>query len=345
MAKYLVSAIAQTTIHANGRFQDFELRGRSNKIYQELANNSKDMFPNYDTLRRSSKIPMKIDYFLNTSGALDAGGRTHNHTGGTGDTAIMNLSWSPLGRNFSITLKQADDKTRTWQNLFNNEVYQVILSFIKGSEKLVTDYLFSNRTGVMTGDVNGSFNTGTKVYEIEAKYTDRAINTAGVVLDYNALSTFGHFIVCNGRAFEHFKFLAKQGAQNSTNYSFQYDGLTYLLDTTLTQAAIALDGSYTDVVFYVIPYNTVGVLDWNPQQNKGNVKTTVNQYGVFVNPIDNMRIGVHQYEARADGTPTNGGDVQDVVTQYQFTSDISIAHAPSSETDRTPIMLFAVKII
>ena len=86
---------------------------------------------------------------------------------------------------------------------------------------------------------------------------------------------------------------------------------------------------------------TVGVLDWIPKQNRLGVVTSVNQYGTLLNPVDGLTYATYSYEARANGV-SRGGEKQDVLTNFEYSIDLSFNKAPLSVADETTIYAFAL---
>ena len=148
-------------------------------------------------------------------------------------------------------------------------------------------------------------------------------------------------IVCDSIAFGYFMFLAAQGAENATNYSFQFLGVTFVHDVALGALAVALDATYTKGFWQAIPRNTIGALTWIPKQNREGVDTTVNMYSQILNPFDGQAYALHTYETRADDSAANGY-TQDVVTEFELSLDVALEIAPLSVATETPILAFAL---
>ncbi|MFM7854470.1 MAG: hypothetical protein ACKO96_21745, partial [Flammeovirgaceae bacterium] len=138
-----------------------------------------------------------------------------------------------------------------------------------------------------------------------------------------------------------FQFAAAQGASNATNYSFQFSGMTFIHDPSLTNKAPLIDAAYTKGFFEVVANGMIGMLDWIPQKNREGRTTTVNKYSAITNPFDGLQYAMHSYETRADDS-ANNGDVQDVVTQFELSIDLAHEVAPLSVATETPIFAFAL---
>ena len=134
---------------------------------------------------------------------------------------------------------------------------------------------------------------------------------------------------------------AAQGAQNATNYSFQFAGVTFIHDPSLTAKAAAIDATYVKGFWLAVPANTIGALTWIPKQNRQGVKTTVNLYGTISNPYDGQVYAIHSYEQRADGSTSNGY-TQDVTTEFEISLDVALESAPLSTSTASTIFAFAM---
>jgi hypothetical protein len=133
--------------------------------------------------------------------------------------------------------------------------------------------------------------------------------------------------------------LAGQGAQNATNLSFQFSGVTFIKSFELDAKAVAL--GYTKGYFIVAPVGTLACLDWIPVQYRGGIQTSVNIYGNLLDPNTGLVLATHQYEARADNNGVNG-EKQDVTTQTQGFTYLSFNHQPLTVSGETPIFAFAL---
>lgn len=342
MAYYTLANLVKAQIRLTGEFAANDTRYRTPAVFQFILGSSKNFFPRIEELRTSEKRTTEANYFKRTAQTLVTTGRTHNHTGGAGDSGILTLSWTTYSTTFSTTLKQADSSTFSFQEQFNNEVRQKVIDFADGFDAVSSTFLFNNRSGVNTAAVKGAFNSTDDVYRItDSTFGQDAVMITKVVMDVNKYQKMPMAIVCDSYAYTTFLRQAAQGASNATNQSFQFLNVSFIHDASLTTKATTLNAIYNKGFWLAVPEDHVAVVDWIPRQNRNPIETSVNMYSNLRNPVDGLLYAAHSYETRADGTSANG-EKQDVVTQMELSIDLAFSVAPSSVTDETPILAFAL---
>ena len=320
-------------------FQSSELRFRYPATYLALKQNSQIMFPNYEELRKREDRTVETTYATRSKRTLGTA-RTHNHTGTKGDTALLVPTWGINADGFNMSLKQADTSLLNAQEQMNLEVQNVISNFMEGYETQSTAYLFANRTGVNIGTAEGTFDAVDKVFKIATANENRAIQISKINVNVNKYPD-GATVFCDSISYAKFEYQAAQGAQNNTNLSFQFNGLTYVHCVELGALAAGLVSAFSKGFWIVVPTGTVAVLPWIPIQNRIGVETKENVYTSLLNPVDGETYAVHSYQVRADDT-ANNGYTQDVVTQYQISQDLAFAKAPLSTANETPILAYGI---
>ena len=325
-----------------GAFQSSELRYRVPSTYLALKAMSSLMFPNYEALRTREDRTIETNFLTRSKRALGTGGRTHNHTGTNGDTAVLTPTWVSYDDKFRMSLKQADTSLYNAQEQMNAELNDVIANFMEGYETIATAYLFNNRSGVNVATYNGAFDATDDVFEIASANETLAIQTTEIALDANKYPK-GATVFCDSIAYGKFLFQKNQGGANSTNLSYQFEmnGFTFVHSPGLGALGASLASAYSKGFWIVVPNGTVATLPWIPVQNRLGVVTKENEYTNILNPIDGENYAVHSYQTRVDGTATNGY-TQDVMTEYQFSQDVSFAKAPLTTASETPILAFGI---
>ena len=321
-------------------FQAAELRYRYPATYLALRTMSAIMFPNYDVLRTREDRTVETNYAARSQRSLGTGGRTHNHTGVKGDTAIMTPSWATYSDKFNMSLKQADNSIYNMDEQMFQELENVVANFMEGYETAATNYLFNNRSGVNIATAEGTFDATDDVFEIVEAKESRAIQITKIAMDANKYPA-GLTVFCDSISYAKFEFQAAQGASNQTNLSFQFNGVTFIHSVELGALGAGLVSAYAKGFWLVVPNGMVGTLPWIPKQNREGVETKENVYSNIIIPIDGEVYAVHSYETRADDT-ANNGYTQDVVTQYEISQDLAFVKAPLTTASATPILAFAI---
>lgn len=329
-------AKAQALLLAN--FADSESRYREPATFKEFLKNSSIMFPDHQAIRTREDRTVEA-YYTNRSLRSLGTGRAHNHTGSVGTSGVLTPSWTTNTDKFSISLKQADNNVFEYEKMFMDEMQNVIANFAEGYESAAIAHLFANRSTINGVSVEGSFNATNDAFEItESTNGNRfiqIIRSVMEVLKYKGSVT----LFCDTVAYNKAFYLAAQGASNATNYSFQFQNVTFVHSVDLTTSAATL--SYTKGFVIAAPAGTFGALPWIPKQNRIGVETKLSTYGSILNPVDGLSYAIHSYETLADGTAT-GGYTQDVITQIEVSEDIALANAPLSTAGESTLQAFAL---
>lgn len=341
MANFATAALVKAQAKLINGFQSGELRYREPLVHKLFLENANIMIPNYEQLRTREDRTVETNYFLRTSRALGSA-RSHNHTGAQGDSGTYTPSWSTYTDNFVSTLKEADNKIYSWEEQQASKIENAVLNFIEGLESDASDALFAARSGVNASSADGTFDATDDVFEItESTNSLRAFDISITNAKINKWGGYMFDVVCDSIAFSKFRYQAFQGAGNSDNTSFQFQGMRFVHDPDLTADASGLVSNYTKGFWMLVPKGTIGALPWIPVQNRRGVDTKESMYGSIVNPIDGLTYAVHSYEERVDGTSL-GGYTQDNKIETQISIDLSYDVAPLSAAGETPVLAFAL---
>ena len=342
MANRTLANLSTAQAKLLGAYQAKELRFRNPVTYLAFILSSNIMFPNYSELRLREDRAINTNYKVRSSRALGTGGRIHNHSGVKGDTAVLTPSWSSYDDKFKISLKQADNSLYSLDEQLASELQEITSNFAEGLETIATAYIFAQRSGVNIATAEGAFDAVDDAFEItESTNGDRAIQISKSVMHVNKYSDSNLVAFCDTVAYNKFLFQAAQGASNSTNLSFQFNGVTYIHSVELGALGAGLVSAYAKGFWIMAEMGTFGVLPWIPKQNRQGVSTKVNMFDSIINPIDNQIYAVHSYETLATDAAANGS-AQDVVTQYEVSIDIALEKAPLTTANETVFQAFAL---
>lgn len=339
MANRTTANLVKAQARLLGAFQQAELRFRFPATYLALRSMAPIMFPNYDVLRTREDRTVETNFATRSARALGSA-RTHNHTGSKGDTAVLTPTWTSYTDKFNMSLKQADNSLYNADEQMFQELSNTISNFMEGYETAATAYLFNNRSGVNVATAEGTFDATDDVFEIVEAKESRAIQITKIAMDANKY-TGGMTVFCDSISYAKFEYQAAQGATNSTNLSFQFNGVTFIHSVELGALGAGLVSAYAKGFWIVVPNGMVATLPWIPKQNREGVSTTVANYSNILNPIDGEVYALHTYETGADDS-ANNGYTQDVVTQYEISQDLAFAKAPLTTASATPILAYAI---
>jgi hypothetical protein len=334
---YTVTDLATAQAKLTAAFASSELRADDNATFKAYLLNSEIMFPGYRELKTSDTRGINA-YFKNRSTRSLGSSREHDHTGTQGTSGVLAPSWVSYADDFAISLKQGDTNVFNHAEQLQNEVDNVYLNFNTGLEQAAVDHLFANRSGVNGITVEGTFNGTKDAFEVtDATNGDRFVQIVKSTMQ--ALNYKGITLFCDTIAFNKFEKEAAQGAQNSTNLSFQFGGVKYVHSLGLNAEASTL--VYSKGFCIAVPDGTIAALPWIPVQNRAGVVTSVDTFTSAISPFDGQSYAVHMYETRVDGVAT-GGQKQDVMSEFEFSIDVAFENAPLSNAGESTLQAFAL---
>ena len=340
MANRTTANLVKAQAKLLGAFQEKELRYRNPVTYLAFKLSGAIMFPNYDELRKREDRVVETNYKLRADRAL-AGARAHNHTGTKADTSTLTPTWTSYSDKFNMSLKQADSSIYSADEQLAHEIQECVANFAEGLETVATAYIFNNRSQVNIATAEGTFDGVDYVWEIAEANEDRAIQISKSVMYANKYSGSNLVVFCDTISYNKFEKTAAQGVANSTNWSFQFNGVTFIHSVELGALGAGLVSAYAKGFWVIAEMGTFGVLPWIPKQNRMGVETKENKYAALMNPVDGFSYAVHSYETRADDS-ANNGYTQDVVTQYEVSIDQSFNDAPLSTANETVFQAFGI---
>jgi hypothetical protein len=341
MANYTPANLVKAQLMLNGAFASQDVRFRDPAVWKLFVQGAETFIPDIAQLRTREDRAVEASYMKRSARTLGTG-RTHNHTGSSGDSGVLTPSFTTYKDPFSITLKQADNSILTAQQMLDNEIVNVFANYMEGLDGLASDKLVASKTGVNVATNEGTFDATNDVYEItESTNGLRAMQIAKIVMDINKFQNIPLVAVCDSISYGKFLFQAAQGAQNATNTSFQFMGLTFIHDPSLTAKAATIDAGYVKGFWFLVPQGTVGALNWIPKQNRQGHEDTEGVYSSILNPFDGVQYAVHMYRERANGSSVNGY-TQDVITQFEVSLDVALEVAPLSTSTASTIFAFAM---
>lgn len=339
MANYTGGDSVVTQRFLNAQFAEPEKRFDQAVVFN-MFKASNGLFELKFDRNREDTPPTEAHYMKSRVRPLGTGGRVRNHTGTQGDEDSLTPTWVTRDVTWSETIKMADNKMWSAQDIMNNEVLDAFISFEEGKETLAVDHLYNNRSQVNIATLEGAFDAVNFFFDItEATNGDRKMQITKTVMSKNKYGKFPLVMFCDTISFNKFQFDANQGTGNDTNLSFQYQGVTYIHSEQL-DAKAALQ-SITKGFWCAVPFGTFGVADWIPMQNvQGADYGSQGKYGTMIGP-DGSAFAHHSYFTSVDGTAT-GGYTQDVRIEHEISIDWAFENAPLSVTNETTIQFFAL---
>lgn len=289
--------------------------------------------PNLAELRKREDRTVNYDFPIRkaSSGGVE---RVYNFTGNRMDSLRTALSWQTYTETFSISEKQLDNNTISYEQTFANGVKTSVFNLMKRFDDWFIAQLLADATQINVGGIRGTWNSTDYIMEIQADQKDywkEQIEANMNNNEYRGQLT----VLADAISFVDMVRSLNQGEMNSTNLSYQF-GSGELIKTS---KSLLTDYDGSAIAF---PSELVGVVPWIPKQNrkplnpekamsyngdKGSISVPIlNDKGQVMFSID---AAIAMYTERADTSSANGSK-QDLLSQVEISWDMAYLSAPLS---------------
>ena len=257
--------------------------------------------------------------------------RVAGHTGATGDSQAEAITWTSFTETFSMSITQGDTNVLDFPMQFAATQRNAVLNLIKRIDDWYVAQLLAEKTQVNVGGGQGSFDGVGFNYQVLAADERLFFENVKAMMEQNDY-TMGLTGIVDSAGGVLKNDLASQGGSNDRNTQFQfmgYDGIETssksLLDVPTTYSASGL----------FFETGLVGVVPWIPKKNRkpinaDKIMDNVGDFGMMTLPELNIPLAISAYATRADASAV-GGSAQDVVIQYELSTDLGFVAAPLSD--------------
>lgn len=261
--------------------------------------------------------------------------RTALHTGGRNDSLRTQLIWESFVDAFSISMKQCDNNTISFEETFANGIRSAVMNNLKKADDWFIAQLLADKTQINVGGIRGDWdavNYDMALYQSQKDYWKEQIEANLGNNEYNAEL----MIIADSLAHIDMTRSLNQGEQNAVNLGYQYGGGQ--ITKTSKQLLDGYDGSAI-----AFPMDYAGVFQWIPKQNRKPLDeakamaSEVGDFGTISIPVmddkGNVKYtidaAISMYAKRTDTSGTNGSE-QDVLYQVEVSWDMAYLSAPLS---------------
>lgn len=257
------------------------------------------------------------------------------HTGSRTDSLRTALTWQSFVDAFSISMKQLDNNTISFEEAFAKGVQSCVMNNLKKADDWFIAQLLADKTQINVGGVRGtwdSVNYNMNLDQLQKDYWKEQIEANLGNNEYNTEL----MIIADSLAHIDMTRSLNQGTGNSVNLGYQFGGGS-IVKTSKTILS-GFDGS--SIAF---PMDHAGVFQWIPKQNRkpiDRVKAISSEVGDFGsisipvvddkgNVVYTIDAAMSMYAKRADTSAANGNK-QDVLYQIEISWDMAYLSAPLS---------------
>lgn len=276
-----------------------------------------------------------------------ATGRAALHTGGRMDSQRSEITWGAVVDTFSISMKQNDNNSFTFEETFSNGILNSIRKNLLKFDNAFLSLLKADVTQVNAANLGtrGSFNDTDFIFELantEREYWPQIIEA--VFADNNHNDEL--ILLADSIAFIDMMRSLNQGSGNEKNLWWQF-GNSKIIKTNKS-----LYSGYNGSVI-AAPANMVALFPWIPKQNRKPIdmeKAMSSEIGDFGqievpifdglgNQVNSIPAAISIYSKRAD-TSSYNGNAQDVKTEVEVSWDYAYMSAPLSNANESVVYAF-----
>ena len=261
--------------------------------------------------------------------------RTALHTGGRTDSTRTQLTWESFVDTFSISMKQLDNNTISFEDAFAKGIKNCVINNLKKADIWFIAQLIADKTQINVGGIRGTWNSTDYNMILTADQKDYWKEQIEANMGNNEYMT-ELLIIADSLAHADMTRSLNQGAGNSVNLGYQFGGGEIV--KTSRQILSGYDGSAI-----AFPMEQVGIFQWIPKQNRKSLSlekatsSEVGDFGQIQVPIADDKGNVKytidaamsMYANRADTSGSNGNE-QDVLYQIEVSWDMAYMSAPLS---------------
>ena len=259
------------------------------------------------------------------------------HTGGRTDSLREQLTWESFVDTFSISMKQLDNNTISFEEAFAKGVKACVMNNLKKADDWFIAQLLADKTQINVGGIRGTWdatNYNMDLAQDQKEYWKEQIEANMGNNEY--MSEL--MIIADSLAFVDMVRSLNQGTGNSVNLGYQFGGGEIVKTSKSIITGAGVDGSAI-----AFPMDQAGLFQWIPKQNRKGVdmnkaiSSEVGDFGSIQIPVADDKgnvkytidVAMSMYAKRTDTSSSNGND-QDVLYQIELSWDMAYMSAPLS---------------
>lgn len=330
-ATQLLKAIAKSQ---NGIFGEAEMRTYQHSLTGLLIGSENELFLELNRLKQSDEQPTKAILFNRNSIASGTAKESAHSAAAFADTFEKDIAYVKRVQKFKVSQKQADNNQFGYQEILNHNIKNALINLYEDISAYNVAWLDTNRTQVGIDSLLLFDETTDDQFEVLSADKNNFFEYLKSSMRKNKYRPIYDMVGDQKNAAE-FRRIAAQGAGNSTNLSYTIPGFDYVEEEQIANSALGLG--------YVWQKGMVGMTTWNEPLNRrgsGSPSDNEGMFTTFRDPIFGILHDLHVIRTGAD-TSGAGGNVQDVVDEFELTTIFTTQAAFESTANATPIFKVA----
>jgi len=329
-ATQLLKAITKAQVGIMG---DAEMRTWEHSLLAMLMGNQNNVFRNLTALKKSDEQPTKAILFNRNSIASGTAKVAAHAAAAFADSFEVDVAFLKRVQTFKVSYKQADNNIFTYGEILQHNIKNALINLYEDLSSYNTSWIDTNRSQVGTDSIMLFDETTNDQFDNLSADNDRFFDYLKAALRKNKYRPIYDVVGDQVNAAE-FRRLSAQGKANATNQVYQMPGLNYIEEEQLTASASG--------TCYAWKKGMVGMTTWNEPQNRrglGGPGENEGMFTTFRDSIMGIQHDMHIMRSLVD-TSGAGGNVQDVVDEYEITTIFTTQGAFESTATATPIFKF-----
>ena len=327
----LLAAIARVSEkYMSGEFRMPDTAALSTAYIGEKTN------PSLAALRTREDRATNYDFPIRKSQGT-ATGRTALHTGNRTDSLRTAITWKTVIDTFSISMKQLDNNTISFEEAFAKGVKSCVMNNLKEADDWFIAQLIADKTQINVGGVRGTWDSTNYDMALDASQQDYWKEQVEANMSNNEYS--GELmIIADSLAYIDMTRSLNQGAGNAVNLGYQFGGGSIVKTSKSILSGTTYNGSAI-----AFPMDMAGLFQWIPKQNRKAlimdkaISSEVGDFGSISVPVVDDKgavkytidAAISMYAKRTD-TSSYNGSAQDVLYQIEISWDMAYMSAPLS---------------
>jgi len=323
--------LAAITKASNNLIDKGEFRDYQHSATRALLAGENDVFRNLNALKQSDIQPTKVDLNKRVYTASGSAKSASHAAAAFPDSFVKDITYLRLTQKFKVSYKQADMNRLSYEDILSHELKNKLISLYTDLSTANIAWLNTNRSKVGADGLMAFDETTNDQYDNPLAQRDDLfdyIKATQRLNKYNGMSTE---LVADQRTAALYRKLAANGTMNADNTAYQIPGINIYEEPQMTIGAASTS--------YVWERGLVGMTTWNEPLNRRGHGSAGSNEGLFttmVDPTFGFDLDVHVINQVAD-TSGAGGNVQDVVDEYELALTYALEGSWTDVTDETHI--------
>lgn len=319
------------SVPTSDAFKQFEGRPSIYDVVKAFRDNTERLVPKseLESAKKSSRHVTKIPVLQKLSPVGVVGSaRNCEPAAGTVDTAFASPTYSTYSFAFHMTPSWNEENYIKYQEEFAWNLMQRLQAFYAQLDTDLVAFLNTELSQVNASPLFGAPVAG--VVDVANVDKEEFYKSIPAIMRRNDLSDMRVIDISNTESQIMYDFLARQGAGNDVNTSYQISNFTPYRSNRVTNAAGMVE------THYLVPEGHLGLLDWLPWEFRANKSLSeTDGWTTVQDPLGGLTWGLRYKSKCADLSAVSGGisdQTAALVDMYEFSIDLAPLTSYSSDT-------------